>query len=66
MLSLSLAWLFGIIGGLCAVVGIITAVEVIPLLTPELTWMFWFVLSAVLFLVTIIFTLTTTRGGYEE
>ncbi len=53
----------GVIGGLCAVMGIITAVEVIPLITPQLTWMFWFVLSAILLLGSI--ALALGRGGYE-
>jgi len=53
----------GAIGGLCAVMGIITAVEVIPLITPQLTWMFWFVLSAILLLGSI--ALALGRGGYE-
>ena len=53
----------GAIGGFCAVMGIITAVEVIPLITPQLTWMFWFVLSAILLLGSI--ALALGRGGYE-
>ena len=53
----------GAIGGLCAVMGIITAVEVIPLITPQFTWMFWFVLSAILLLGSIAIALG--RGGYE-
>ncbi len=53
----------GAIGGLCAVMGIITAVEIIPLITPQLTWMFWFVLSAILLLGSI--ALALGRGGYE-
>jgi len=43
--------------------GIITAVEVIPLITPQFTWMFWFVLSAILLLGSI--ALALGRGGYE-
>jgi len=57
-----LAWIFGILGGLCAVIGIITAVAVIPELA-ALTWMFWLVLSAILLLACIAFALG--RGGYE-
>ena len=57
-----LAWIFGILGGLCAVVGILTAVAVIPELA-ALTWMFWLMLSAILLLVCIAFTITS--GGYE-
>jgi len=59
-----LAWIFGIIGGLCAVMGIITAVEAVPVLSGELTAMFWMVLSAVLLLVSIAFAVG--RGGSYE
>lgn len=54
--------IIGAIGGLCAVMGIITAVEVIPLVMPQFTWMFWFVLSAILLLASIAFAL---GRGYE-
>ena len=57
------AWIFGILGGLCAVLGILTATEVVTELA-ELTWMFWFVLSGILLLASIAFTVG--RGnGYE-
>ena len=56
------ALIVGIIGGLCAVMGIITAVEIIPVVMPQLTWMFWFMLSAILYLTTIAFILSR---GYE-
>jgi len=56
-----LAWAFGALAGLCMVMGIITATEVIPLLGAELTWMFWFVLSAILFLASIAFALGRTE-----
>ena len=59
-----LAWIFGTIGGLCAVMGIITAAEVVPVLGAEFTWMFWMVLSAVLLLVSIAFAIGR-GGGYE-
>jgi len=58
-----LAWVLGILGGLCAVMGIITAVEVIPLLGAEFTTMFWLALSAVLLLGCI--AATVSRGEYE-
>jgi len=58
-----LAWTFGILGGLCAVMGIITAVEVIPEYA-GLTWMFWLVLSAILLLVSIAFAVGR-GGGYK-
>ena len=57
-----LAWIFGTIGGLCAVMGVITAAGVIPEFA-ELSWMFWLVLSAILLLATIAFAVG--RGGYE-
>jgi hypothetical protein len=57
-----LAWTFGVLGGLCAVMGIITAVAVIPEVA-ALTWTFWLVLSAILLLVCIAFAVS--RSGYE-
>jgi len=51
------AGIFGGIGGLCAVMGIVTAAGIIPPVMPEFTWMFWFVLSAVLLLASIAFVL---------
>jgi ABC-type dipeptide/oligopeptide/nickel transport system permease component len=48
-----LAWILGILGGLCTVMGIITAAEVIPTLGSEFIWTFWLVLAAVLFLASI-------------
>ena len=59
------AWVFGILGGLCAVMGIITAVEVIPipLLGTQFTAMFWLALSAVLLLACIAAALS--RSEYE-
>ena len=57
-----LAWIFGSLGGLCTVMGIITAVKVIPEVA-ALTWMFWLVLSAILLLACIAFALG--RSGYE-
>ena len=51
------AAIIGAIGGLCAVMGIITASEVILPIMPQFTWNFWFVLSAILLLACIAFTL---------
>lgn len=59
-----LAWIAGALGGLCAVMGIITAVEVIPLLGAELTWMFWLILSAILLLASIVFAVGRSPGEY--
>jgi hypothetical protein len=56
-----LALIFGALGGVGAVIGILTAVEVMPILADELTWMFWFVLSALLLLASIAFG----RSGRE-
>jgi len=48
------AWISGILGGLCAVMGIITAAEVFPevskWLGTEFSAMFWLALGAVLLL----------------
>ena len=48
-----LAWVFGILGGLCAATGIVTATEEITQLNElgaQFTTMFWLVLSAILLL----------------
>ncbi len=61
-----LAWIFGALGGLCAVMGIITAVGVIPLLAElpaAFTSMFWLVLSVILLLVCIAFAVS--HESYE-
>ena len=49
----TIAAILGGIGGLCAVLGIITALEVLPPMGEQFTWMFWFVLSAILLLASI-------------
>lgn len=60
-----LAWVFGILGGLCAVMGIITAaeVEVIEQLGAEFTAMFWLTLGIVLLLACI--AAAVSRSEYE-
>ena len=61
-----LAWIFGSLGGLCAVTGIITAAEVAPFLAElpaGFTAMFWLALSAVLLLSCIAAAVSTT--SYE-
>ena len=59
----TMAAIVGAIGGLSAVLGIITAAKVLAPLGEEFTWMFWFVLSAILLLASIAFGLG--RGSYE-
>ena len=48
-----LAWLFGFLGGLCAVMGVITATEVVPLLDADLTPTFWLLLGIATLLISI-------------
>jgi len=61
-----LAWIAGFLGGLSMVMGLVTITEVVELLGPEFTWMFWFVLSAILLLMSIAFaTGRSGGGGYE-
>jgi uncharacterized protein (TIGR00251 family) len=60
----TIAAIAGGIGGLCAVLGIITAAEIIEPLGDQFTWMFWFVLSAILLLASIAFAVGR-GGGYE-
>jgi len=57
------AAIVGAIGGLCAVVGIVTATEIIPVIMPQFTWDFWFLLSGILLLGAIAFA--QGRGYYE-
>ena len=58
------AWIAGILGGLCIVMGIITALGAIQLVGYDLTWLFWFALSGILFLASIVFTLARGEGGF--
>ena len=60
----AIAAIVGGIGGLCAVLGIITAAKVVMPIGDEFTWMFWFVLSAILLLASIAFAVG--RGGGHE
>ncbi|MDD5038143.1 MAG: hypothetical protein PHN78_02355 [Dehalococcoidales bacterium] len=57
-----LAWVFGVLGGACAVMGVLTAMEVVPLLVPAFTDMFWLVLSIILLLVCIAFAVSVKEG----
>ncbi|MFC2047378.1 hypothetical protein ACFLTK_03800 [Chloroflexota bacterium] len=59
----ALALIIGILGGLCAIMGIVTALEVVETLGTALTETFWLMLSGVLFLAAI--ALTVGRGGYD-
>jgi hypothetical protein len=62
-----LAWTLGIIGGLCAIMGIIVAVEAYSLtlgISALNEWEFWLIISGVLFLATIAVTVGH-RQGYE-
>lgn len=47
------AAIIGAIGGLFTIAGVLTAAEVIPLIIPQFTWVFWFSLSAIFFLASI-------------
>lgn len=60
----AIASMIGVIGGLCAVIGIITAAKVIAPIGTQFTWTFWFALSAILFLGAI--TIAVGRGGGYE
>jgi len=53
----------GGVGGLCAIMGIVTAANLVQPMMTEFTWMFWLVLSAILLLASIAFALG--RGSYE-
>lgn len=57
------AWVFGILGGLCAVMGIVTAAGLVTLLNTEFTAMFWLGLGTVLLLASI--AAAMARSPYE-
>ena len=47
------AWILGVLGGLCAIMGIIIATEAVTLTTGPavlVNWLFWMIVSALLFL----------------
>jgi hypothetical protein len=50
----------GIIGTLCAAMGVVTATGVIAPVMPEFTWAFWFSLSGLFILGTIAFAVGRT------
>ncbi len=58
-----MAAIVGAVGGLSAVMGIVTALEVILPITEQLTWQFWFMLSTILLLAAI--ALSMGRGGSD-
>ena len=58
-----LALILGILGGLCTIMSIITATEIILLVTPTFTAIFWLVLAGVLFVAAI--TCLVARGAQE-
>jgi len=60
----TIAVIAGAVGGLCAIMGLITAIEVPLNIGDQFTWMFWFVLSAILLLASIAFAVGR-GGGYE-
>ncbi|MFC2007507.1 hypothetical protein ACFLVB_02795 [Chloroflexota bacterium] len=57
------AAIIGAIGGLCAIMGIVTATEILVPIMTEFTWTFWFMLSAVLLLSSI--ALALGRSSYD-
>ena len=59
----TMALIFGLLGGLCAIMGIVTVVGVFPQLGAAYTWYFWFGISVILLLICIAFALG--RGGVE-
>jgi len=49
----ALAWIVGVIAGICTILGVITAVEFLTFSLPALTAIFWLALAGVLFLAAI-------------
>lgn len=60
----TMAAIIGGIGGLCAVLGLVTIFEVLPPMGDQFTWMFWFALAVILFLAAI--TMELGGGGGHD
>lgn len=58
-----LALILGILGGLCLIVGVLTAAEVLSLVTVAFTAIFWLGLAGVLFVAAIVSLVA--RSGNE-
>ena len=58
------ALVFGILGGICAVLGGLTVGDVIPQLATGLTATTWFILSGILLLVCIAFNTGRSKSEY--
>ncbi len=58
-----IAVILGIIGTLCATMGIVTAADVIAPIMPQFTWIFWLFVSGLFILGSIAFSVS--RGYYE-
>ena len=58
-----LAFILGILGGLCVVMGVLTALEVVPLISVAFTGIFWLGLAGVLLVGAI--TCLVAQGRYE-
>jgi hypothetical protein len=60
------AAILGGIGGLCAILGVLTILEVVTIDTSfDLTWDFWLIISAVLFLASIAISVGY-KGGMSD
>ncbi len=58
------ALILGLLGGLCAIVGVVITAELLPGLPAAYTWEFWFMLATILLLASIASALG--RGGSYE
>ena len=60
----SFALILGILGGVCAILGVVTASGTLPPLSPAYTWEFWLTLGGVIFLASIACSVGRS-GDYE-
>jgi hypothetical protein len=56
------ALVLGILGGLCTIMGVLVTVDYAPPIGSEFTWTWWFSLSMILFLATIVSLLVQSRS----
>jgi hypothetical protein len=60
-----LGLIFGLMGGLCVVFGMITMAELLPPLGEEFTWVFWFAMSVILLLASIAIGVNKGSGDID-
>ena len=59
----ALALILGLLGGLCAILGVVTITDLLPPFGAAFTWEFWSTLAIILLLASIASALGRSGGG---